>query len=295
MSNITRIKFKGTLNFPHPVTVFGITLDGLQPLFLLGNRLRILDRNLISKIRDPNKSEADKYWISQLNFSGAMINPIFSAIEGWQRRTPTRTEFVSEYFSAEAAIREHLPQASLIPHTRETVSASYAIVEDLALRREQETDFLLQVVPLVAVRSSSRELLEKEKTIIASAKSCNMAGSPLSLLAVLSCLYESRSGIPASTGRGVLHPKVHYPVQMAHNCLSDLLALELVLVSSSLGLGSNAFISGDKKLGRFWQSLGATAGAPVNGKGRAHFMITEKLMHRITDQDIQRLQSALSE
>jgi hypothetical protein len=122
-----------------------------------------------------------------------------------------------------------------------------------------------------------------------------MRGSALSLLAVLSCLYENQSGLPNSTGRGVLHPKINYSPQVAHNCLSDLLALELVLVSSSLGLGSNSFITGDKKLGRFWQSLEATAGTPINGKGRAHFRITEKLMNRITDQDAQRLQAAFSE
>lgn len=295
MPQIKTLKFKASVRLPHPVTIFAITIEGLQPLFLVGGRLRILDRNLISRIRDPRKSAADKYWISQLNSPGSLINPIFSAFEGWRRRTPTKDEFVAEYFVAEAVVREHLPQARLIPHNNESIAASYALVEDLASRREQEASFLLKAAPLVAVRPSHQELRKIEEKVLAAAASCGMTGSPLSLLAVLSCLYESKSGTPASTGRGVLHPKRDYSALIAHNCLSDLLALELVLVSSSLGLGRNAFITGDRRLGKFWQSLGATAGEPVNGKARANFFVTEKLLHRATATDMQRLQGRLSE
>lgn len=289
------VKITGTLKLLHPATIFGISVDGVQPLFLLGGKLHILDRNLFSKIRNPNASDADKYWISQLNSPTVTINPIFAATEGKLRRTPTLNEFCEEYFSAEAQIKKHLPLASLTPHNQETVSDSYALVEDLRNRRERETEFLLETAPLVAERSSDKDLQKKTESIIRIAASHGLTSGALSLLAVLSCLYESTSGYPVSTGRGVLHPKLNYTTQMAHNCLSDLLALELVIVGSSLSLCDSAFISGDRKLGRFWQSLDARAGLPINGKGRGHFRITNRLLHRVDDGGVQWLQNELSE
>lgn len=292
-SETSRVRISGTLQLLHPATIFGITIQGVLPLFLLGGRLHILDRNLLSKIGDQNASESDKYWLSQLNSPSVTINPIFAATEGKSKRTPTIEEFSDEYFSAEAQIKKHLPLASLIPHTAQTVSSSYALVEDLRNRRERETEFLMRVVPLVAARPSDKDLLRREESILSIAETHGVTEGALSLLAVLSCLYEDSTGTPTSTGREVIHPKETYTAQMAHNCLSDLLALELVIVSSSLGLGDNAFISGDKRLGRFWQSLEATAGVPVEGKGRGHFRVTERLLNRIDNKGLERLQRAL--
>lgn len=293
MSETMGVTLKTTIQLPHPATIFGITVHGVQPLFLIRDRLHVIDRNLLSKIRAPNRSDADRYWISQLNSPDITINPIFAATEGRTKRTPSRDEFVDEYFAAEKLIKKHLPNASLIPHTTETASKSYALVEDLKERRDRETVFLTSVAPLVAIRSSDSDIRAKEQAIFSLAATYGVSGGSLSLLAVLSCLYESISGTPASPGRGVLNPKVNYTTEMAHNCLSDLLALELVIVGSSLDLGDNAFISGDKKLGRFWQSLGATATPPVNGKGTGKLQITNRLLQRIDEDGLLRLQNAL--
>jgi hypothetical protein len=294
MLRITGVKFKATINLAHPATIFGLTIDGVQPLFLIKERLHILDRNLLTKIRKSNKSDADKYWIEQLNSPSVTINPIFAATEGRSKRTPTQDEFCAEYFAAESQIKQYLPQARLIPHTAKTVAASYALVEDLRNRRDRETEFLLRAVPLVTARHADKDLRKKEDQIVELAYSHSLTGGSLSLLATLSCLYESTSGTPPSTGRGVLHPKANYTEQMAHNSLSDLLALELLVVGSSLGLGNNAFISSDRRLGRFWQSLEATAGAPIDGKGRGNFRISTKLLHRIDDQGLERLKNIFS-
>jgi hypothetical protein len=107
-------------------------------------------------------------------------------------------------------------------------------------------------------------------------------------------LYESAEGNVAAPGRGVLHPKASYSPENAHNCLSDLLALELVVASSSLGIGHNAFITADKNLGRFWKVLGASATQPINGRGTGTFQITTKLLQRIDDNGLARLESWFS-
>lgn len=288
MTDNRRMAFRAKVKLPYPASIFGITLSGLQPLSMIRNRLHVFDRSVLGKLRSTVRLESDQYWISTLNAPEITINPIFAATEGSSQRIPTREEFVQEYFKAEAVVKEHLPLASLIPHTQETVSASYALVEDLCERRGRESEFLTEAAPLVAQRVSAAKLLKTENRILSIAHSHGLTGGSLSLLAVLSCLYESESGALAP-GRGVLKPKTPYTAKMAHNCLSDLLALELMVAMASLLLEDGAFISADKNLGRFWQALGATATQPLNGKATGRFRVTAKLLHRIDDKGLERL------
>lgn len=292
MTDTTRMAFRAQIKLPYPATIFGITLNGLQPLSMIRNRLHVLDRSVLGKLRSTGRREPDQYWISTLNAPEITINPIFAATEGSSQRIPTREEFVQEYFKAEAVVKEHLPRAALIPHTQKTVSDSYALVEDICERRGRETEFLREAAPLVVQRVSAARLLETEKRILSLAQGHGITGGSLSLLAVLSCLYESESGAPAP-GRGVLKPKTLYTARMAHNCLSDLLALELMIALASLLLEDGAFISADKNLGRFWQALGATATQPLKGKATGRFRVSAKLLHRIDDNGLERLEKLL--
>jgi hypothetical protein len=294
MSEIRATTLKMTLKFPHPASIFGITINGIQPLFMIRGLLHVLDRNLLTIVRSVNSSAADKYWIAQLNSQDITFNPIFTAAEGNRKKTPTRNEFVDLYFSAQDLIKEYLPLASFIPHTEVSLLESYALVENIADRRSRESSFLVRVAPLVANRCTDKDLLKQEQEILAIASSYGLTGGSLSLLAVLSCLYESTGGTPISPGRGVLHPKLIYTHENAHNCLSDLLALEFILATSSLEIGQHAFITGDKKLGRFWQSLGATATAPVNDRGTGKFQIRKELLHRIDESGLARLQDVFA-
>lgn len=294
MPEMDPVKFKMTLTLPHPASVFGISIHGVQPLFFVQNLLHVPDRNILSKICAKTLSDADKYWIPQLNSPNITFNPIFTAAEGLNKRTPTREEFIEQYFLAQRQIKENLPLVAFTPHTEATLSESYALVDNIADRRQRESAFLIDVAPLVAIRSSDKQLFGKEQKVLSCAANHGLTGGSLSLLAALSCLYESSTGTPVSTGRGVLHPKAIYTSENAHNCLSDLLALELLVASSSLGIGQNVFITADKNLGRFWQSLGATATAPVNGRGTGSFQLTTKLLHRIDDRGLARLESVFS-
>lgn len=283
-----------TLTLPQPASVFGITIYGVQPLFLIRDLLHVPDRNILTRICAKNPSDADKYWIPQLNSEEITLNPIFIAAEGSSRRTPTRVEFIESYFLAEKKIREHLPLVTFIPHSEATLSQSYALIENIADRRRRESAFLISAAPLVTVRSADEKLRAKEQEILRHAFYHGLSGGSLSLLAVLSCLYESSREALASPGRGVLHPKATYTSEDAYNCLSDLLALELLIASSSLGIGCNALITADKNLGRFWHALGAGATQPINGRGTGKFQITSKLLHRIDDDGLERLERSLS-
>lgn len=290
MTDVKGVRFSAKVTLPFPATIFGITINGVQPLSVIRDRLHVFDRSVVSRLRAPVRSESDQYWISQLDSPDITINPIFAATEENSRRTPSREEFVQEYFKAEAVVRSYLPSASLIPHTEKTVSDSYALIEDIFERRSRETEFLLKAAPLVVQRVSVSDLISRERQIVSLAHSHGLTGGSLSLLAVLSCLYESDAGVPIAPGRGVLKPKTLYTADMAHNCLSDLLALELMVALASLLLGNGAFISADKNLGRFWQALGATATEPRHGRATGKFRITTKLLHRIDDDGLERLE-----
>jgi hypothetical protein len=294
MSETQGVTFNMTLTLPQPASVFGITIHGVQPLFLIRDLLHVPDRNILTRICAKNPSDADKYWIPQLNSTEITFNPIFTAAEGSSRREPTRLEFIEAYFLAENKIREHLPLVAFVPHSEATLSQSYALIEDIADRRRRESEFLISVAPLVTVRSPDEKLPAKAQEILRRAVDHGLGGGSLSLLAVLSCLYESSTDTLASPGRGVLHPKMTYTSEDAHNCLSDLLALELLVASSSLGIGRNALITADKNLGRFWQALGASATQPINGRGTGRFQITSKLLHRIDDDGLARLERLFS-
>lgn len=81
---------------------------------------------------------------------------------------------------------------------------------------------------------------------------------------------------------------------MAHNCLADLLAVQLMLASSSFGIGNAAFITGDDlRLANFWLAVGASPTPPVNGKATGKFRISERLLPRIGDEGLAKLQQIL--
>ena len=244
MSEIGAVRIEMKLTLPHPVTVFGISIDGVQPLFLVRKFLHVPDRNILSKICSERLSDADSYWINQLNSNEITFNPIFTAAEGVNRRTPTRQEFIDQYFVSQEKISRHLPLVSFTPHTEESISQSYALIDEISEKRLRESSFLIESAPLVASRSADSQLLAVENKIFLLAKKYGIAGPVLPLLAILSCLYESADG-STSAGRGVLHPKVNCSLNDAHNSLSDLLAIELLLASASLGIGHNVFITGE--------------------------------------------------
>lgn len=295
MSKIVGAKFSLMLTLPHPASIFGITMNGVQPLSLVRNLIHVPDRNILTRICAKNPSDADKYWIAQLNLPDIIFNPFFTAVEGSNKKTPTRDEFIKSYFLAEKQIKKYLPLISVIPHSETTLSKSYALVEDIAHRWRRESEFLIATAPLVTTRYSDNKLLEKEQEILQYAIDHELNGGSLSLLAVLSCLYEDSRGSRAAPGRGVLNPKVAYTAENAYNCLSDLFALELLVASSSFEIGHYAFITADKNLARFWQALDASATEPINGNGTGKFKITKKLFQRIDDNGLARLENLLSE
>ena len=292
MSEIDAVTLNMELTLPHPASVFGITITGVQPLFLVKHLLHIPDRNILSRVCAKAKCDADQYWVSQLNCPTITFNPILTAAEGSKRRTPTRDEFVEQYFIDKAKIKEHLPLVSFIPHTEETLAKSYALIDDLADRRRREIEFLVAAAPLVTIRPPEHRLVALEQEILSIAARYDLPIGTLSLLTTLSCLYETTSGNPASPGRGVLHPKLGYTSENAHNCLSDLLALEILMVSSSLGLDNTVFITADKSIGHFWQCLKATATSPVAGKATGKIQITNTLLQRIDDHGLARLRDS---
>lgn len=288
------VRFSFDLKLPQPLTIFALGSDGIYPLFLTRGMLHLLDRNLLTKMSDSNTSESDRYWIEQLDSPQVTVNPIFTAAEGVDRAFPTIEQFVDAYFVAEAAIRACLPNAKLTPHTRSTVAQSYAFVEDVRSRRERETRFLVAVAPLIATRSAKAKLATIEETIISTAESFELTGASLSLLAVLSCLYDSPRDPSPAPGRKVINPTRDYTPAQAHNALSDLLALEFLLATTSLAIGQHVFVTADRALARFWHAVEASAAPAQGGKATGRFRVTRKLLQEIDDAGLEHLQLRLS-
>lgn len=255
------MRISAKIKLKHPLTIFLIKVGGVFPL-LFEDGVVAIDRNILSKISGNKISKADKYWIEFLNSDKFLINPILCAYEGNLRRVPNFNEFIDEFSLASEKISKFLPGARLIQHKGEDLSGIYSVVLDLQSRQSNEVDFLLEVCPLLAEKCSDSKLSGRRDEIMKLARRFGLVSKSLSVVAVISCLYEDKRNSEKSYGRLVLKPKNDYGKGMAHNAISDLRALEFLAMSQAYGLGRISVCTADRGLAGFWRALNVWIPAP---------------------------------
>lgn len=289
------VKFKMTLKFEHPVTVYALVIGGWFPLPLAPAGVLIIDRNILQILPRPSGSrtrhdfEANRYWLTHLNAELYKINPVLCAMEGATRTTPTYAEFTRVFDEACDLIRKHWPRASLVDFTDIHYRAAYETIEQTHPRYLRGSRFLVDVSPLLFQRKEERNLRKTEDAIVDIASKCGLAPFSLPLLAALSCLYESKDGDMPLIGRRIIKPTPSYTSANAHNALADLRALEYLAAAASVVQVETAFCTRDKHLAAFWCALKFQCGKWNENGVSIDLQLGNSLFPRLRDEEVDAL------
>lgn len=285
-----------TVQFPHPVTAFALVLGGWFPLSLVGGHLLVLDKNVLGMLRLIHKGistrsdvAANAWWLNFINSSSQTVNPVLCAFEGNRRSVPNFDEFRAEFLRLQDELAEYLPHARRVTYSPGAFGAVYEILNNVSARHQAETDFLIHAAPLIAEPTRDIYVRGKRDRIIALASDAGLIGRTPVVLAVLSCLYESRDGSVPSIGRKLIKPSSNYGPGAAHNAIWDLRALEFLVGASASNLGPVAVCTRDRAMGAFWCALNVRDPSWKNNSLMYNVTIDNKLFPRITGQEIEEL------
>jgi hypothetical protein len=256
-----------------PFTIFALQIGGFLPLCFSGADLVLVDRNVISNASNIRRggshphNEANAWWHSFINDPRLLINPVLAAVEGSKRSIPTFDEFCNEFDRCSEVLKQAFPKARIVEYNQAAYQVTYSLVEGITGDYEAEVAFLQAAMPMVTTRNPKHRLGAIEKTLLDCAKRAGLKRPTLSLIACLSCLYESATKKTLSPGRLILKPKKIYTRVMAHNAIMDLCALQF-LIQGSIKLNPNmALCTSDKGLLKFWCALNIKPGDGITAEG----------------------------
>jgi hypothetical protein len=274
------------------MTVYALQIGGWLPLAVTSCPLLLVDRNIVSIMKEIAKgsSRADlasnNWWLSFLNSSSHTINPVLCAMEGDTRTSPSFEEFRASFDDARAQLLTALPNAQIVMFGEEHYRAAYETVQDFAERYNGERDFLMEAAPRLFMRNAEPNLMQVEQELLQVASDLGLDKLSLVVIAALSCLYESRSGLEPLIGRNIIKPRRKFSAQQAHNAIADLRALELLVSANALNKPSTALCTRDKYLAAFW--CGIQVATPKWQGVRMSFDITvdDQLFPRLDPQEL---------
>jgi hypothetical protein len=292
---------KMNIKFNHPVTAYALQIGGVLQLAFVSAPIVLVDRNivgmakLISNNSQRHDVEANRWWFEFINSSSVLLNPALSAMEGKNNNVPSLNEFREQFNDARLALANGLPNARVMSFTDIHYEATYEIILRLANRYLSEKRFLVKAAPIVANRCKDNELPEIENNILELSSKMGITENPLLILSVLSCLYENKNGEGHLIGKKIIKPKPIYSDMDAHNALSDIRALEMLVAANTIGGPEVALCTHDKNLAKFWWAISVTN--PRRNQDTVKFDLTpqQELFPRLNSEEFNRLIAALKE
>lgn len=289
------------INHPHPVTAFALQIGGWMPLYLVSASMLLVDRNIVGmaeKILSGScrkDVEANQWWLEFINSSSVKLNPILCAMEGNSQSVPTYNEFVEQFNKSSKILKQAFHNAQVIEYTDIHYNAAYDLITELSKRHAAEQNFLVNVVPLIIHRYKEHELQKIEEKILKQASKSEIAEISFVLLAVISCLYEEKNGGGPRIGRKIIKPSKIYTKDMAHNALSDLRSLELLISVNTLNNKNIAFCTRDKNLTAFWCGIQNMNAHRVEDNVTFNFEPGQQLFPRLSPDGVLKLAARLKE
>lgn len=250
-----------SVTLEHELTIFGLVIGGHFPLMLLSGRTILLDRNIVSLLKslarsDRSNADAHRYWLTYLDDPSIKVNVGLCAMEGRFGRSTSFSEFFDEHDEVCSALRALLPRANVLSYAPEIRHSVYDVQVELQDRYQAECAFLMATAPSIAERHSDDHIRKIELQLLENASRLKLKVRSLVVLACLACLYEAKDGATPSSARAVLKPKQIYDATQAHNAVSDLRSLELLVSTSAIGRETVALCTADRGLATFWCELG---------------------------------------
>jgi hypothetical protein len=282
-----------TINFRNPTSIYALVEGGWLPLPFVQPPNFLFDRNVIStlaKIVDGSIRQDvyhTNWWLSFLNNSAIIINPILYAWEGDSRKIPTYPEFCDHFYKGSKLISAVLPKANINKFQDEHFKAAYTTVLDLSKLQKKEVKFLLHAVPLIINRAPTSKLKQYWQNLANKARELRLNNRSLAVIVAYSCLFERQDGSGCLVGRRILKPRKGYTEQDAYNALSDLRALELFICSCGLEQKPMSLCTCDRAITAFWCLINPHSIMYENGKFTYSVTFSEDLFPRLHSEEIE--------
>jgi hypothetical protein len=177
--------------------------------------------------------------------------------------------------------------------------AAFELIKSISGQNEKEIEFLIKAVPLIVTDVPAPDLTKTESEIIRIAQETKLDLKSLSVLTVLSRLYDNgKSGY--NVAKKILKPSSEYTKENAYNTLANLNALRLFIgflaLSKSNKSESFAFCTSDKALVLLWSGFNFYDIKFVKDVGaRSSFSLSENLFPRLSQDQRKELAAKLSQ
>ena len=290
-----KVQVKMNIKFHEPITAYALLPDGWLPFAFAPASVVLVDRNIVATAKsiaaESKRADipANKWWFRFLDNKNYTLHPMLAALEGNARRNPTYDEFVLEFQQATESLKEVFPSANFIDFDEKQYRAGYAIAEDMEKRYESDVAFLIGASEHLQMVASEGKLRTIEDTLLMVSRSLEPKPSLFVVLAALSCLYENSKDPAANIGRNILKPKRDYSELSAHNAISDIRALELLLIFQNLQVRPPIYCTRDKALKDFWVAVNPTQVVRSEGGCEFKLRFRKELFPRLTYKECESL------
>lgn len=248
-----------TLNSPFSSNVIALVNGGWLPsIWAAHGKVILSDRNVVSEIqarfqRGKKRAGHDDFFDFAAKWP-IRINPLLYAIEGNEKRQPTRAEIKTQILEAVRKIRQALPNAAIEPDGLAGLQGAIGLIQDSASGMERKSRFLVSVAPSLMATTSRDRRSDAWQWILAEANKVGISRLSFPVLAALSCLASPQGDNPA---KRILKPSAPYDEKKAYNALCDFRALELfVCVLSLFPNLPTTLCTMDRNLALFWIGSG---------------------------------------
>ncbi len=181
-----------TLESAYTSKAIGLVRGGWLPsgLAVRQDMIVLPDRCTISELRgrfhDGAKKRADdKDFLDFFDEDGIRINPLFYALEGNLRKSPTPEQMRQQLDEVIHALRSALPKAQLVPGDIGGLRGAIGIIQDTHVGMARKQEFLMRIVPRLQAPTSAIKKKQLWQESLALARDCGVPINSLVVLAVL--------------------------------------------------------------------------------------------------------------
>ncbi|MDU0113337.1 hypothetical protein RT723_10085 [Psychrosphaera aquimarina] len=269
------------LDFHENLTVFSLVDNGWLPAPFTIPPTFLIDRNILSTFEGSQKGKAhyseNSWWFNPFhksNKDSLEINVIFSALEGDKRKLPEFDIFLKNIEECSQIVTKQFKNVIV----SELTNFQLKIIYDFLTKNYNDfIGFLMEVSPFIYQSVSYKNKNSILDKIFNLAKKYKLKEHSHILLLAIACLYES----PASNSRKkfarkILKPKENYSMEIAHNCIFDVLFIDLLLLLKHYANTNYSGLSADKPLSIYWTIIN-----PKLSLQQSDFTYTLEIKHEL--------------
>lgn len=244
------------ITFNSNLKVFSLVNDGWLPPPFSVPSVFLLDRNIVSAF-EKNQSRITHYeencwWFDLYNGSGKScleVNVIFAAIEGDLKKLPEFDIFLANIEKYNKVVNRQFVSVKNSHLNLSQLKTVYDVIVNKNYTKN--IAFLQATTPLIlkSVPYKNKRKIFNDILVIAKEHGINVHSHLLIL--VIACLYESPSS-NYKFARKILKPKATYTKEIAHNCVFDVLFIDLLLILKFFINPNYSGVSADIALSVYW-------------------------------------------